>query len=159
MGLLKAVLNKTIKPTTIISTATNNLKLIDYVIFIHITKLHLNGRFLEETSLEIRRQGITIGWQRFDSIVYSDKVLVAICFGSWHKWSTVIQPRLPKLLKLVDLLIRAHENKTDLARLFRPAPWDWNKSLKEKKKTQSDYSICQSKTSIVTNRLKRSRSW
>ena len=150
--------NKNIKPTTIISTTTNNLKLIDYVIFIHITKLHLNGSFLEETSLEIRRQGITIGWQRFNSIVYSDKVLVAICFGSWHKWSTVIQPRLPKLLKLVDLLIRADENKTDLARLFRPAPWYWSKSLKEKK-TQFDYSICQSKTSIVTNRLKRSRSW
>ena len=74
--------NKNIKPTTIISTTTNNLKLIDYVIFIHITKLHLNGSFLEETSLEIRRQGITIGWQRFNSIVYSDKVLVAICFGS-----------------------------------------------------------------------------
>lgn len=31
----------------------------------------------------------------------------------------------------VDLLIRAHENKTDLARLFRPAPWYWNKSLKK----------------------------
>ena len=84
------------------------------------------------------------------------KCLLQFALEGWHKWSSVIQPRLSKLLELVDLLIRAHENKTDLARLFRPAPWYWNKSLKEKK-TQSDYSICQSKTSIVTNRLKRSR--